>query len=86
MQNNPLVELLTSLAPLELEAVTLLPGLRAATGEWFPTSLTAEARTQVIDATVELVAYTRRCAEMARRLSQVPPIPLRNVSLVEFGL
>ncbi len=81
-----LIAQLEALQPLELEGVKLLHTLRPQTGEWFPATLTPEAKTQVISATVELVAYTRRCAEMGARLSHLHPIPLRGIALVEFGL
>ena len=81
-----LIENLSGLPPLELTAVNLLHTLRPQTGEWFPTSLKPDEKTQVVAATIELVSYTRRCAEMGRLLAQLPPIPLREVSLVEFSL
>jgi hypothetical protein len=76
---------LAQVPPLELEAVTLLHALRPQTGEWLPSelTLTPEAKEQVSAATVELVAYTRRSANMARLLSHLPPIPLRDVPMVE---
>jgi hypothetical protein len=74
---QPLITALENLQPLQLESVTLLHTLRPQTGEWFPTSLTPEVKTQVIAATVELVSYTRRCSDMARRLSHLQPIPFR---------
>lgn len=86
MSNLPLHQLITTLEqlePLKLEAVSLLHTLRPQTGEWLPTTLTPEAKEQVIAATVELVAYTRRSANMARLLSHLPPIPLRAVPIVE---
>ncbi len=78
-----LIDTLERLQPLELEAVNLLQGLRPQIGEWLPTTLTPETKEQVITATVELVAYTRRSANMARLLSQLQPIPLRDVPVVE---
>lgn len=81
-----LVSTLEAVPPLELAAVTLLHTLRPQTGEWFPSRLNPEEKAQVIQATVELVDYTRRCAEMGRLLAQLPPIPLCDVSLVEFSL
>lgn len=86
MNNTSLHQLITSLENLEslkLEAVSLLHTLRPQTGEWLPTTLTPETKEQVIAATVELVAYTRRSANMARLLSHLPPIPLRDVPMVE---
>lgn len=88
MNNTSLLQLITTLEqlePLTLEAVTLLHTLRPQTGEWLPSelTLTPEAKEQVIAATVELVAYTRRSANMARLLAHLPPIPLRAVPIVE---
>lgn len=88
--NNPqlhqLITTLENLEPLQLEAVSLLHTLRPQTGEWLPTTLTPAAREKVIGATVELVAYTRRSADMARLMSYLQPIPLRDVPVVEFQL
>ena len=80
-----LIQSLEVIPPLELGAVSLRSNLRAETGEWFPTNLTVEAKSQVITATVELVGYTKRCAEMGRRLSTLQPIPLA-IPLMEFSL
>jgi hypothetical protein len=80
-----LIQSLETIPPLELEAVSLLSNLRAETSEWFPVNLTDEAKSQVITATVELVGYTKRCAEMGRRLSTLQPIPLA-IPLMEFSL
>lgn len=88
MNNTSLHQLITTLEnlePLKLEAVSLLHTLRPQTGEWLPSelTLTPETKEQVIAATVELVAYTRRSANMARLLAHLPPIPLRDVPVVE---
>ncbi|MBZ0309669.1 MAG: hypothetical protein K8I82_26630 [Anaerolineae bacterium] len=80
-----LVHSLEAIPPLELGAVSLLSELRPATGEWFPTNFTPEVKTQVIAATVELVAYTQRCAAMGRRLAHLPAMPL-SIPLMEFAL
>lgn len=78
-----LLQSIERIPPLELTAIHLLSTLRSQTGEWLPTTLTPETKEQVITATVELVAYTRRSANMARLLSQLQPIPLRDVPVVE---
>ena len=79
------IQTLETLPPLDLKAVSLLKDLRPPTGEWFPTTLPDETRTQVIAATVELVAYTDRCAEMERRLLHLTPVPL-SMPIAEFSL
>lgn len=85
MMLEQLIHSLEAIPPLELGAISLLSELRPLTGDWFPTHLTPEAKTQVIAATVELLAYTQRCAEMGRRLAHLPAIPLA-VPLLEFAL
>lgn len=82
---DQLIQSLEVMQPLELEAISLLTELRPRTGEWFPTHLTPAAKTQVITATVELVSYTKRCAEMARRLSHLQAVPF-SLPLAEFGI
>jgi len=82
---DPLIQSFESIDPLELQAIDLLKILRPQTGEWFPTTLDPDAKSQVVAATVELVEYTRRCAEMARRLNHLQPVPL-GIPLAEFAL
>jgi hypothetical protein len=82
---HQLITTLENLEPLKLKAASLLHTLRPQTGEWLPSelTLTPETKEQVIAATVELVAYTRRSANMARLLSHLPPIPLRALPVAE---
>lgn len=82
---DELIYSLEAVPPLELSAVSLLCDLRPQIGEWFPTTFTPEARAQVIAASIELVAYTERCAAMGRRLGHLPAMPL-PIRLMEFAL
>lgn len=50
---------------------------------WFPTGI---SRSQMIEAVSELVGYTRRCVYAANQLTQLAPVPLTTLQLVEYGL
>lgn len=43
-------------------------------------------RETLVDAVTEIVAYTNRCAAAARSLTNLTPIPLLSISIVEYGL
>jgi hypothetical protein len=43
-------------------------------------------RPQLIEAVTEIIAYTGRCAEVARSLANLTPVPLMNAVVWEFGL
>jgi hypothetical protein len=81
-----LVQSLSAVKPLELQAVSLLRDLRSQTGEWFPTTLDTETQSQVMAATTELIRYTQSCQDALRRLSHVQPIPLMDIRLDTFPL
>ena len=49
----------------------------------YPADLPRETLKEAVS---EIVDYTGRCAAAARRLSQLGPIPLTTVQIVEFGL
>jgi hypothetical protein len=72
---------LAATAPVDLLGTRLLracpqPGL-------YPTKLPRETLKEAVS---EIVAYTGRCAAAARRLSQLAPIPLMTIELLEYGL
>jgi len=72
---------LASIAPVELKGMGLLreqPHLIACSSR-IP-------RPQLVEAVTEIVAYTGRCTAAARSLSNLTPIPLLTVSILEFGL
>ena len=83
---DQLIGSLESIPPLELQAIDLLKTLRPQTGEWFPTNLPPDVKPQVVEATIELVDYTRRCANMVRLLSHLQPIPMTDILVDEFVL
>lgn len=38
------------------------------------------------EAVTELIAYTGRCTAVMQRLSNLAPVPLMRISILEFGL
>lgn len=52
-------------------------------GTFFPTGVPTE---QIVEATVELIAYTQRSRAAAHNLSTLFPIPLKTLPIWEFGL
>ena len=73
---------LASVEPVELQGMRLLKACPTATG-LFPQNI---PRATVKEAVIELVQYTERCNSTARRLRNLAPIPLTNLSLIEYGL
>ncbi len=70
-----------STAPLELKGMGLLreqPRLIAG-----PASV---PRAQIVEAVIEIIAYSERCAAAAQGLATLTPIPLMNAVVWEFGL
>jgi hypothetical protein len=49
----------------------------------FPTGITRDALRQAV---IELVDYTGRCLNAARHLSELAPIALTGIPLLEYGL
>lgn len=43
-------------------------------------------RARLKEAVCEIVDYTGRCAAAARRLSQLTPVPVTTICVLEFGL
>ena len=73
---------LASVEPVDLQGMRLLKACPTATG-LFPQNI---PRATVKEAVIELVQYTERCNATARRLRNLAPIPLTNLSLIEYGL
>ncbi len=85
MTRAALLQCLAEVPPFEPQGVQLLRQLRPQTGEWFPAALPDASTSQVIEATVEIIGYTQRCADAIRKLAQLGPVPL-DLPLVEFAL
>jgi hypothetical protein len=72
---------IASAAPVELKGMGLLREQpRLITGA------TTVPRAQVVEAVTEIIAYTGRCADIARSLANLTPVPLMNAIAWEFGI
>jgi len=80
---SDLLTILQKVPPAELLGVKLLRQHTPPNGTFFPTTLPTQ---QVVEATVELIAYTQRSRATARTLSTLFPIPLQALPIWEFGL
>ncbi len=76
-----LVDCLSQVPPIELEAVRLLHALPAM-GGWFPTV----PPDCLVAATQELITYTKDCAALLDKLTYLPPIILSTVEIPEWPL
>jgi len=79
-----LVDCLSQIPPVELQAVRLLNDLRltATGGGWFPT-VPPET---VVSATREIIDYTKSCAALLEKLTSLTPITLSTVEILEWPL
>jgi len=78
-----LVDCLSQIPPIELQAVELLCSLpRNPTGGWFPI-VPPEC---VAQATQQLIAYTRSCAALLDKLKYLPPTTLPTLEIPEWPL
>ena len=77
-----LIACLEGLPPVELLGLALLRQSRSTADGWFPQHI---PMTEVVQATVEMVAYSSRATQVAQKLAGLRPIPL-NVPVLEFPL
>ena len=76
-----LVDCLSQIPPVELQAVKLLNDLRLTTlGGWFPT-VPSDA---VVSATREIIDYTKSCAALNEKLTSLAPVTLSTVEILEW--
>jgi hypothetical protein len=80
LTHDDLCACLAATVPVELLGMTLL---RQGSPQLFSVDI---SRDMLRDAVTEIVAYTGRCTVAARRLSDLSPIPLVHVVILEFGL
>jgi hypothetical protein len=73
---------LLTVPPLELKGMALLRQCHPTAG-FFPSDV---PRSALIDAIVEITAYTARSQHAAEALRNLAPVPLRSISVVEYGL
>ncbi len=78
-----LVDCLSQILPVELQAVRLLNDLRlTAMSGWFPT-VPSE---MVVSATREIIDYTKSCAALLDKLTSLAPVTLSTVEILEWPL
>ncbi len=81
MSQADLHQCLVSITPVELQGMRLLkerPHVLA-TSQAIP-------RQQLVEAVTELIAYTDQCSAAAHKLAGIGPVPLKAVSVLEFGV
>jgi hypothetical protein len=71
---------LLDLQPLELLSMRLL---KAPDAGQSPDQIPRE---QLQSAVLEVIAYTENCAQLAHRINQLAPIPIRHIDIPEFAL
>lgn len=76
-----LTDCLASIEPVDLVGMRLLKARPTPTG-LFPQNV---PRASIKEAVIELVQYTESCNATARRLSNLAPIPLIGIQMIEFG-
>lgn len=76
-------ECLANVPPVELKGMALLRERPPAAGFFPPLDM---PRSVIAEAVTELVAYTQRSLHAAEQLTKLVPIPLRTISLLDYGL
>jgi len=79
---SELVDGLSQLPPVTLEALRLLDEQRLMFGGWYPTVSLEVA----VSATQELIAYLKDCAALADRLKALTPIILPTLEIPSWPL
>lgn len=82
MTSQQLVNILGGLEPMELKGLALVRECQPAPGQWFPKA----PLDKVIEATLEMADYAIAANRIANKLAQLKPVPVRTVSVLEFGL
>ena len=73
---------LLTIPTVELKGMALLRECRPISG-FFPTGIPREP---LIEAVMEIVAYTERSQRAAEALANLTPIPLKTFDVLEYGL
>lgn len=73
---------LANVEPVDLQGMRLLKACPTFTG-LFPQTI---PRASVKAAVIELVEYTQCCQVTAQRLSDLTPMPILAINLLEYGL
>ncbi len=78
-----LVDCLSQIPPIKLQAVTMLHEMRQATiGGWFP----AVPPDTIAAATSEIIAYTKACASLVGKLAYLSPVIIPGLECPQWPL
>jgi hypothetical protein len=77
-----LADCLGEIAPVQLKGVELLQQFRPHAGAWFP-QLPPDV---IAEATSQIIAYTKDCAAVVRKLQMLPAMTLATRHCAEFCL
>ena len=80
--SEELADCLGEIAPVQLKGVELLQQFRPPAGAWFP-QLPAEV---IAEATSQIIAYTKDCSAVVRKLQVLPAMTLATRQCAEFCL
>jgi hypothetical protein len=80
--HTELAEILSNVEPVELKGIALLRQC-SPTASFFPA---ADVSDELVEATVEIISYTRACEASLRRLTGLHPVPLTAISIGEFSV
>ncbi len=82
MNTTALINILSTIPPLELAAVKMLKEQRRLTGQPWPR---VENRVGLVRVTKELIDYSKRCETARKRLATLPPVPLKQADELTAG-
>ncbi|MBN1121800.1 MAG: hypothetical protein JXJ17_12030 [Anaerolineae bacterium] len=82
LSSTALKDILSSVEPVELKGVALLRQYTP-TSSLIPTAATSD---ELVEATIEIIDYTRACEASLRRLTGLRPIPVTGTSIEEYSL
>ena len=81
LTHQGLADVLAAVEPVELKGVALLR--QCPPSSFFPTGVNPA---ELVEATVEIIDYTRICESSLRRLQGLHPIPVMSVAIEEYSL
>ena len=82
INHTELADILSNMEPVALKGVTLLRQCPP-TASFFPATNVSD---ELVEATIEIISYTRTCEASLRRVSTLQPIPLTTISIEEFSV
>jgi hypothetical protein len=82
LTSSTLAAILSNVEPVELKGVALLRQCHP-TSSFFPA---VDTTPELVEATVEIIGYTRACEASLRRLKDLRPIPVTEITIEEFSI